>query len=147
EPDAVAGNRARHYRPARRRHGAQAGGEISAGGAEHGHPPRQPLMPLARLRTTPSHAGLVVWGGGSVTQLTWPRPTARMTWKEKKTERFCRGCTRLPVHDGRGSSWALHQDEAALRAAAERYTQSDRAGGQSLRRDDVAGSRTDDEFG
>ena len=25
-----------------------------------------------------------------------------MTWKEKKTERICRGCTRLPVHDGRG---------------------------------------------
>ena len=33
EPDAVAGNPARHGRPARRRHGAQAGGEISEGGA------------------------------------------------------------------------------------------------------------------
>src|SRR5262249_40759155 len=39
-----------------------------------------------------------------------------MTWKEKKNERICRGCTRLPVHDGRGPSWALQQDEAALRA-------------------------------
>ena len=34
EPDAVAGNPARHGRPARRRHGAGAGGQISAGGAE-----------------------------------------------------------------------------------------------------------------
>ena len=30
EPDAVAGNPARHGRPARRRHGAEAGGEVSA---------------------------------------------------------------------------------------------------------------------
>ena len=34
EPDAVAGNPARHGRSARRRHGAQAGGEISARGAD-----------------------------------------------------------------------------------------------------------------
>ena len=33
EPDAVAGNPARHGRPALRRHGAQAGGEISEGRA------------------------------------------------------------------------------------------------------------------
>src|SRR5262245_15145209 len=91
-------------------------------------------------------AGFAVWRGGSVTQLTWPRRTARVTWTEKKTERICRSCTRLPVHDGRGSSWALQQDEAALRAPAGRYTQGGRAGGQSLRRDDVGGSRTDDEF-
>src|SRR5215831_12094683 len=89
-------------------------------------------------------AGLAVWRGGSLTQLTWPRPTARVTWTEKKTERICRSCTRLPVHDGRGSSWALQQDEAAIRApAAGRYTQRGPAGGQSLRRDDGAGSRTD----
>src|SRR5262249_31011857 len=94
-------------------------------------------------------AGFAVWRGGSVTQLTWPRPTGRVTWTEKKTERICRSCTRLPVHDGRGSSWswALQQDEAALRAPAGRYTQGGRAGGQSLRRDDLAGSRTDVKFG
>ena len=34
EPDAMAGDSARHGRPARRRHGAQAGRQISAGGAE-----------------------------------------------------------------------------------------------------------------
>ena len=34
EPDAVAGNPARHGRSARRRHGARAGGEISARGAD-----------------------------------------------------------------------------------------------------------------
>ena len=34
QPDAVAGNPARHGRPARRRHGAQAGGEVSARRAE-----------------------------------------------------------------------------------------------------------------
>ena len=33
-PDAVAGNPARHGRPARRRHGAETGGEISARGAD-----------------------------------------------------------------------------------------------------------------
>ena len=38
EPDAVAGNPARHGRPARRRHGAEAGGEISARRAEGGVP-------------------------------------------------------------------------------------------------------------
>src|SRR6516162_11808055 len=52
----------------------------------------------------------------------------------------------LPAN-GRGPSWALQQDEAALRAPAGRYPQRGRAGGQSLRRDDVAGSRTDDELG
>src|SRR5215469_1212279 len=80
-------------------------------------------------------------------ELRRPRSIARMTWKEKKTERICRGCTRLPVHDGRGPSWALQRDEAAFRAPTGRYTQGGPAGGQSLRRDDVAGSRTDDEFG
>ena len=42
-------------------------------------------------------------------ELRRPRSIARMTWKEKKTERICRGCTRLPVHDGRGPSWALQR--------------------------------------
>src|SRR5262245_45017804 len=65
----------------------------------------------------------------------------------EKNERICRGYTRLPVHDGRGPSWALQQDEVAFRAPAGRDTQRGRAGGQSLRRDDVAGSRTDVEFG
>src|SRR5262245_9818091 len=65
----------------------------------------------------------------------------------EKNERICRGCTRLPVHDGRSPSWALQQDKVALRAPAGRYTQRGPAGGQSLRRDDVSGSRTDVKFG
>ena len=44
KPDAVAGNPARHGRPARRRHGAQAGGEISRHRAQE-RAARQPLMP------------------------------------------------------------------------------------------------------
>jgi hypothetical protein len=42
------------------------------------------------------------------------RPATRMAWKEKKTERIRRCYNRLPIHDGRGRSWALQQDEAAL---------------------------------
>ena len=43
EPDAVAGNPARHGRSTGGRHGAQAGGQISARGADLRHPARQSL--------------------------------------------------------------------------------------------------------
>src|SRR5215475_12464531 len=66
---------------------------------------------------------------------------------EGKNERICCGCARLPVHDGRCPCWAPPQDEAALRARAGRYKQRGPACGQPLRRHDVAGSRTDAEFG
>ena len=50
EPDALAGNPARHGRPARRRHGAQAGGEIPARGADQSAAPQ----PLGRPPCRPS---------------------------------------------------------------------------------------------
>src|SRR5262249_52736564 len=104
------------------------------------------LVQVSSINTSRGGSGARISGRSGDARWQYSRKIS-MTWKEKKNERICRGGTRLPVHDGRGPFWALQQDEAALRAPAGRYTQRGRAGGQSLRRDDGASSRTDDEFG
>src|SRR5262249_14682061 len=63
----------------------------------------------------------------SVARISGSRADARrqysrkisMTWKEK-SERICRGGTRLPVHDVGGPSLAFHTHEASLRGTAGR---------------------------
>src|SRR5215471_9190296 len=92
-------------------------------------------------------AGLAVWRGGSVTQLTWPRPTVRVTWTEKKMSEFVVAVLAFLSMMGAALLGLFSKTRLPSEHLQRRYTQGGRSGGQSLRRDDVAGSRTDDEFG